>query len=62
MLLTISQMKFLAKVSEEKDGKVIAKSGLSNEEVEELLEIDEANFLLYGEHLIENYNELGESE
>lgn len=55
-------MKFLAKVSEEKDGKVIAKSGLSNEEVEELLEIDEANFLLYGEHLVENYNELGESE
>ena len=53
MLLTLQDMNFLSKTTEEEnDGKLIAKAGLSEEEKKRLLDIDEINFITYGEHLI----------
>lgn len=59
MLLTLGDMDFLSKTTvEDDDGLFVAKEGLSNEEKEKLLDIDDANFMTYGEHLIKNHSEL----
>ena len=62
-LLTHKQLKLLSDaVDEDVNGTLRAKPGLSDEARSQLLEIDEVNFISYGEHLIENYNDLAESE
>ena len=62
-LLTQKQFKLLSDaVDEDVNGTLQAKPGLSDEVRSQLLEIDEVNFISYREHLIENYNELTESE
>ena len=59
MLLTLGDMNFLSKTTvKEADGQLVAKDGLSEEEKERLLDIDEINFTTYGEHLIKNHRDL----
>lgn len=59
MLLTLGDMDFLSKTTVGgADGLLVAKDGLSEEEKERLLDIDEMNFITYGEHLIKNHSEL----
>lgn len=60
MLLTHKQMDFLSKVTIEKNGALIAKPNLTKEQKEELLAIDEMNFMCYGEHWVKNYQDLEE--
>lgn len=53
MLLTLGEMDFLSKTTEEDaDGLLVAKPGLSQEEKKRLLDIDERNLITYGKHLI----------
>lgn len=53
MLLTLEEIDFLSKTTEKGDGGLlIAKTGLSKEEKERLLDIDERNLITYGEHWI----------
>lgn len=59
MLLRLKDMYFLSTVLEkDAEGNDIAKKGLTEEERNRLLGIDEANFLCYGEHMIKNYDEI----
>lgn len=59
MLLTLGDMDFLSKTTEEgKNGLLISKTGLLEEEKERLLDIDERNLTTYGAHLILNYRDL----
>lgn len=59
MLLTIKDMTFLSTVLErDESGGSIAKHGLTAEQRERLRELDEANVMSYGDHLVENYNEI----
>lgn len=59
MLLTFGDMDFLSKTTvKEDDGQLVAKDGLSEEEKERLLDIDEINFTTYGKHLIKNHRDL----
>lgn len=53
MLLTLEDMDFLSKKTEEdNDGLFVAKADISEEEKQRLLDIDNMNFMTYGEHLI----------
>lgn len=53
MLLTLGDMDFLSKTTEEdNDGLFVAKADISEEEKQRLLDIDNMNFMTYGEHLI----------
>ncbi len=53
MLLTLGEMDFLSKTTEEgTDGLLVAKPGLSQEEKKRLLDIDERNLITCGKHLI----------
>jgi|GEM_PF-1880354 hypothetical protein len=53
MLLTLEDMDFLSKTTEEdNDGLFVAKADISEEEKQRLLDIDNMNFMTYGEHLI----------
>lgn len=53
MLLTLEDMDFLSKTTEkDNDGVLVAKRNISKEEKNRLLDIDEMNFITYGEHLI----------
>ena len=53
MLLTLAEVAFLSKTTEKGNGGLlIAKAGLSQEEKERLLDIDERNLITYGEHWI----------
>lgn len=53
MLLTLEDMDFLSKTTEEdNDGLFVAKADISEEEKQKLLDIDNMNFMTYGEHLI----------
>lgn len=59
MLLTLGDMDFLSKTTEEdNDGLFVAKADISEEEKERLLDIDEMNFITYGVHLIKNHRDL----
>ena len=54
MLLTFKQMDFLSKtIVQAKNGMLKAKDNLTDKEKEELLAIDNANVMTYGEHLVE---------
>ena len=53
ILLTLGEMDFLSKTTEEDtDGLLVAKPRLSQEEKKRLLDIDERNLITYGKHLI----------
>ena len=53
MFLTLGEMDFLSKTTEEDtDGLLVAKPGLSQKEKKRLLDIDERNLITYGKHLI----------
>lgn len=59
MLLTLGDMDFLSKRTEKgKNGLLVAKTGLLEEEKERLLDIDERNLMPYGAHLILNHRDL----
>lgn len=59
MLLTLGDMDFLSKTTEkDKDGLLVAKADISEEEKERLLGIDEMNLITYGVHLIKNHRDL----
>ncbi len=60
MLLSMKQMDFLGKVTIEEDGYLIAKPNLTKKQKEQLLAIDEMNFMCYGEHWVKNYKDLEE--
>lgn len=59
MLLTFGDMSFLSAATEkDKDGRIVAKPGLPEEQKARLLDIDAMNLMTYGEHLIKNYSDL----
>ena len=59
MLLTLYDMIFISQATfGDKNGQLVAKADLLEEEKERLLDIDERNLITYGAHLILNYREL----
>lgn len=53
MLLTLGDMDFLSKMTEKNnEGLLVSKPDISEEEKQRLLDIDNMNFMTYGEHLI----------
>ena len=58
MLLTYKEMRFLEKVTTEKDGMLYAKQYLTPREKKRLLEIDQSHVICEEKHWIVNYHEL----
>lgn len=53
MLLTLGDMDFLSTTTEKNnEGLLVSKPDISGEEKQRLLDIDNMNFMTYGEHLI----------
>lgn len=63
MLLTLEQIKFLSTVAiEDSKGRLNVKEGLMDEDIKQLFEIDNLNYITNGEHLIANYKELKDAK
>lgn len=59
MLLTLDDMNFISQATfGGKNGQLVAKTDLLEEEKERLLDVDERNLITYGEHLILNHIDL----
>lgn len=63
MLVTLEQIKFLSTVAtEDSKGRLNVKEGLTDEDIKQLFEIDNLNYITNGEHLIANYKELKDAK